>query len=365
MGLFSPLAMTQALPFLPLAQGDIDYQVSKRAQPGLIEEVLQDPNTKVMLVSDGLIAIPKDPAGLRQHSGAPMRLATIPGNYAVHDVLNHREVLPIFLGSYGPESNEYAVAVDISRISVDPRGNTRGVLPDAANTGADAALDESMPANKASLSIFAHAKQQYDWVDLRTFAPHASARQVGQATTAIALSNWHTAQRYCPTCGSRVESALSGWAQRCTNESDGNRLLFPRVEPAVIVAIVDGEDRLLMQHNRAWNDASLFSVTAGFVEAGENLEHTCRREAMEETGIRLGEVKYLGSQPWPFPASLMMAFKAQALSTEIHADGDETTDVRWMSREQLTHALIAGEMSLPGKASIARHMIQEWYGQEI
>ena len=93
---------------------------------------------------------------------------------------------------------------------------------------------------------------------------------------------------------------------------DGNRLLFPRIEPAVITAIVDSQDRLLLQHNSAWRNPLLYSVSAGFVEAGENLEHAARREAKEETGIDLGEVRYLGSQPWPFPASLMMAFKAQA-----------------------------------------------------
>ena len=166
-------------------------------------------------------------------------------------------------------------------------------------------------------------------MDLRGFVPHASAREAGQATTAVALSLWHATQRHCPTCGAPVQTAMAGWAQRCTNPQDGQRLLFPRVEPAVIVAVVDSQDRLLLQHNRAWNDPTLYSVSAGFVEAGENLEHACRRETKEEVGIDLGEVRYLGSQPWPFPASLMVAFKAYALNTDIRTDGQETVDARW------------------------------------
>lgn len=96
------------------------------------------------------------------------------------------------------------------------------------------------------------------------------------------------------------------------------------MEPAVITAIVDHEDRLLLQHNSAWRNTGLYSVSAGFVEAGENLEHACRREAKEEVGIDIGELKYLGSQPWPFPASLMMAFKGVANTTDVRVDGDET-----------------------------------------
>mgnify|MGYP000473614800 CR=1 FL=1 len=145
-------------------------------------------------------------------------------------------------------------------------------------------------------SLLESAATRFDWVDLRGFAPHASAREAGQATSAISLSMWHARQRHCPTCGAPVEPALGGWAQHCTNDEDGNRLLFPRIEPAVITAIVDHDDRLLLQHNSAWRNNGLYSVSAGFVEAGENLEHACRREAKEEVGIEIGELKYLGSQ---------------------------------------------------------------------
>ena len=90
-----------------------------------------------------------------------------------------------------------------------------------------------------------------------------------------------------------------------------------------------------------------------------------RREAMEETGIKLGEVRYLGSQPWPFPASLMMAFKAHAITTDVHVDGEETMTARWVTRDEYTAELIAGRMAAPGRATIARYMIEEWLGREL
>ena len=144
-------------------------------------------------------------------------------------------------------------------------------------------------------------------------------------------------------------------------------MLFPRVEPAVITAIVDGHDRLLLQHNAAWKDSRLYSVSAGFVEAGENLEHACRREAMEETGIKLGEVRYLGSQPWPFPASLMLGFRATiaGVRPEPTVDGVEIIEARWLSRDALPAAADAGEVRLPGRLSIAHHLVRQWYGADI
>ena len=212
---------------------------------------------------------------------------------------------------------EHVIAVDVTHVQPN---DTTITAATARSGGADDAFAE-VPAHESqenAKSLLESVATRFDWVDLRGFAPHASAREAGQATSAISLSVWHARQRHCPTCGAPVKPALGGWAQHCTNDEDGNRLLFPRIEPAVITAIVDHDDRLLLQHNSAWRNNGLYSVSAGFVEAGENLEHACRREAKEEVGIEIGELKYLGSQPWPFPSSLMMAFKGVAVTTDVH-----------------------------------------------
>jgi len=387
--MFSPLALTQTLPFLPLAQGDIDYQVARRGDPDLFDTLFADPVTKVILVRGGLLAVPRGQGNAVNYASANMRLSTLPGAYAGSALAVHPEVVPIFLGSYGALRNEHVVALDITRMSTpgaasaipspslgaDAAFDADGNAPGAASAipspslGADAAFDADGNAPGAvapdRLDMLEQAVERFDWVDLRGFAAHANAREAGQATTAVTLSIWYAGQRFCPSCGAPVKAAMGGWSQRCTNAGDGNRLLFPRIEPAVITAIVDSQDRLLLQHNSAWRNPLLYSVSAGFVEAGENLEHAARREAKEETGIDLGEVRYLGSQPWPFPASLMMAFKAQALSTDILVDGEETETARWVTRDEYTIELSEGRMEAPGKSTIARYMIEEWYGREL
>ena len=364
MALLSPLALTQTLPFLPLAQGDIDYEVARRGEPDLFAKVLAEPATKVILVKDGKVAVPHGQGAIADYANVKMRLAQLPGAYVAAELESHPSALAIFLGSYGGRLGEHVVAVDVTHVQPN---DTTIMAATARSGGADDTFAE-VPAHESqenAKSLLESAATRFDWVDLRGFAPHSNAREAGQATSAITLSIWHSRQRFCPTCGAAVRPALAGWAQRCTNEADGNRVLFPRVEPAVITAIVDGHDRLLLQHNAAWKDSRLYSVSAGFVEAGENLEHACRREAMEETGIKLGEVRYLGSQPWPFPASLMMAFKAHAITTDVRVDGEETMTARWVTRDEYTAELIAGRMAAPGRATIARYMIEEWLGREL
>lgn len=159
--------------------------------------------------------------------------------------------------------------------------------------GADDAFGEQHePEAKTSISLLESAAERFDWVDLRGFAPHASAREAGQATTAISLGVWHARQRHCPACGAPTEPALEE-AQRCTSEADGKRLLFPRVEPAVITAIVDHEDRLLLQHNSAWRNTGL-RTCIGRLRGSRRKPGACacRREAKEEVGIDIGELKY-------------------------------------------------------------------------
>lgn len=364
MSVFSPLALTQTLPFLPLAQGDIDYEVARRGEPDLFAKVLAEPATKVILVKDGKVAVPHGQGAIADYANVKMRLAQLPGAYVAAELESHPSALAIFLGSYGGRLGEHVVAVDVTHVQPN---DTTITAATARSGGADDAFAE-VPAHESqenAKSLLESAATRFDWVDLRGFASHASAREAGQATSAISLSMWRARQRHCPTCGAPVEPALGGWAQHCTNDEDGNRLLFPRIEPAVITAIVDHDDRLLLQHNSAWRNNGLYSVSAGFVEAGENLEHACRREAKEEVGIEIGELKYLGSQPWPFPSSLMMAFKGVAVTTDVHVDGEETLQARWVTRDEYMSELVSGRMEAPGKATIARYMIEEWLGHDL
>lgn len=336
---FSPLALTQTLPFLPLAQGDVDYHVARRGQPDLMKDLTGSPAVDVILVDRDHLAVPKGQGATAGRRHARIRLAMLPATYLA-GVLDgeDQESWPLYyLGS--KDGRDY-LALDL------------GLLGQGAGDGlaADPGLGQS-------------ARERFDWLGLREFAPHGAPRQVGLATSAVSLSMWQNRQRFCPTCGSPVEPCMGGWAQHCLG-ADSGHTLFPRIEPAVIMSVVDSQDRLLLQHNSAWGP-DFHSVAAGFVEAGENLEHAVRRETMEEVGIRVGEVHYMGSQPWPFPSSLMVAFKARALQTDIRVDGQETKEAAWFTRDDLSARMAAGTIRLPKRATIARFMIEEWYGTDL
>ncbi len=196
-------------------------------------------------------------------------------------------------------------------------------------------------------------------------------RQVGQAadeldaalvTHAIAVANWHDSHRFCPRCGGVLHNVTGGHVRRC--EQCG-RDQFPRTDPAVIMLVTDQDERCLLGHNTRNFRERAFSTLAGFVEPGESLEHAVRREIFEETGIVTGEVTYVGSQPWPLPASLMVGYFAEATSTGITVDGDEISEARWFSRDELLSAAKSEEVLLPGRLSISRRLIELWYGGEL
>lgn len=199
------------------------------------------------------------------------------------------------------------------------------------------------------------------WRNLRDIGALLSAREAGLATAGVALAHWHATHMFCPQCGAPTEVVESGWVRRCRNDG---RQLFPRTDAAVIMAIVDSFDRLLLAHNAMWPE-NRFSVPAGYVEPGEPLEAAVRREVWEETGIRVGKVAYQGSQPWPFPASLMVGFRGEALTHHPTPDGEEITEARFVTREELSHEVQASNIQLPGATSIARFLIEEWFGKPI
>jgi NAD+ diphosphatase len=187
---------------------------------------------------------------------------------------------------------------------------------------------------------------------LREVGAALSDLDAGLLVTLIALSNWHATHVRCPRCGEPTDVTQAGWSRTCV--ADGSQH-FPRTDPAVIVLIHDGGDRALLGRQPGW-PAGRYSTIAGFVEAGESAEQAVHREILEETGVVVTDVVYRASQPWPFPASLMLGYEARAVSGEVAVTDDELEDVRWFTREELrrTHG------TLPPSASIAHWLITGW-----
>jgi NAD+ diphosphatase len=201
------------------------------------------------------------------------------------------------------------------------------------------------------------------WGDLRRIGAHLDERDAGLFTQALAILNWHTVSRFSPLAGVETVPAQAGWVRK----DESGKEYFPRTDAAVIVAVLDDADRLLLGSNALW-EHNRFSLLAGFVEPGESLEAAVIREVFEESGVRVENPQYLGSQPWPFPASLMVGFEARVVAgadTVGRPDGDEITALRWFTRDELAAAAAAGDVLLPGRTSIARAIVEHWFGGEL
>jgi NAD+ diphosphatase len=186
--------------------------------------------------------------------------------------------------------------------------------------------------------------------------------EAGLFTTALALANWHHSHGFSPRTGSATDPVDGGWVRRAAGERHD---VFPRTDAAIIVGVIDADDRILLGSNAAW-ESNRFSLLAGFVEPGESLESAVIREVFEESGIRVADPVYLGSQPWPFPASLMVGFTARVDASQtstLTPDGAEILALRWFSREELAASL--DEITLPGHTSIARAILEHWFGGPI
>jgi len=286
-----------ALPTLPLARSAIDRAAHRRTED-LLPVLLADPATRVLAVADGRTPVTGDPVALALR--AP--------------VSEDGERLAVFLGTDHDGIDHVAVS-----LAQEPAG---------------------------------------DWAGLREVGALLDARDAGLLTQSVALLAWHATHTHCPRCGAPTHVVQAGYARRC--EADGTDH-YPRTDPAVIMTVVDADDRLLLGHQASWPPGR-FSTLAGFVEPGEPLEAAVRREVLEEAGIVVDRVDYRGSQPWPFPASIMLGFQAYAASREITVDGVEIEQARWFSRDELTAAMAAGEVLLPPRVSIARALIEEWFG---
>lgn len=206
------------------------------------------------------------------------------------------------------------------------------------------------------------------WLPLRALLPElaAAAEATGPLVLhAIGMAEWLAVTRFCPRCGGPLTLQASGHELVCSD----HHVQFPRTDPAVIMLITHGDpgaaDELcLLGRQGEWPEGR-FSTLAGFCEPGESLEDAVRREVAEEAGVRVGEVRYVGNQPWPLPASLMLGFTGVALSTEIQVDADELVDARWFTRAELRAGAASGELLVPGGVSISRSLIEAWIGAPL
>ncbi|AWK87461.1 NAD(+) diphosphatase [Azospirillum thermophilum] len=194
--------------------------------------------------------------------------------------------------------------------------------------------------------------------DLRTVGPLMPADEAGLCAYARGMAWWNTRHRFCGVCGSPAASAEGGHVRLCTNPDCGAHH-FPRTDPAVIMLVHDGGDRLLLGRQSKWAPG-MHSVLAGFLEPGESLEDAVAREVMEEVGLPVTDIRYHSSQPWPFPSSLMLGFTARATSLDITVDRDELDSAQWFSRDFLRTAKPSDAFRLARSDSIAHRLISDW-----
>lgn len=299
---------------LPLARVALDRGGALRSSPALLDELWGAPATRVMFIAQG-----KSPV--------------VDGNLLFVDSATvSRPETVVYLGR---------------TLADDP---DHGGIP--TGTHILLAVLESMDTEMFDTA---------SWLGLRESALALSGRDAGIFVQAASVANWHAKHTHCPRCGAVTEVVDGGWVRRCP--ADGSTH-YPRTDPAIIVAVVDDADRLLLGSAAAWPEGR-FSTLAGFVEPGESLEAAVIREVGEESGIEVHSPRYLGSQPWPFPASLMLGFIATAVNTNQVPDGVEIMDVRWFTRAELLEAVRSGEITIPTGASVSRALIEHWYGGSL
>ncbi len=294
------------IPLPALARSGFDRAEQERTVPGLIETLRADAASRVLVLSG---------------DATPMRT---------------------------PDRLQWSAPTDVpdgAEWSFLGRDDDGAALLAAAFTRSD---DEPFPAPAG-------------WGSLRSVGGTLSAHDAAAFVQGLSLSRWLLEAPFCPACGTRTEVRAAGWSRHCPS---CGREHFPRTDPAVIVAITSAPhpDRLLLGSNALWA-GERFSCFAGFVEAGESLESAVEREVHEESGIDVVDVRYRGSQAWPYPRSLMVGFLATAIDdAAAEADGEEIVAVRWFERAEIGAGLAGqSDLLLPGPASIAHRLISDWY----
>jgi len=296
---------------LPLSRYELDRDYLARERESLFDDLWADAATRVLPVFQGSALL-----------AGPTKLALLPITAVPHTQLR------VYLGRTTAATENEPLGTPIVAIELDDADH------------------------------FAEA----EWANLREVGDELSDRDAGLLTEALGILNWHASHRFSPKTGEPTVVEKGGWVRR---DASLDTEIFPRTDPAIIVGVVDEDDRILLGSNALWA-SNRYSLLAGFVEPGESLEAAVVREVYEESGVRVKDPVYLGSQPWPFPASLMVGFMAQVdtnYRSDATPDGTEILDLRWYSREELAAAL--DEIRLPGPTSIARAIIEEWFGEPI
>ncbi|MES9538364.1 NAD(+) diphosphatase [Actinomadura sp. NPDC000600] len=292
------------LEWLALARGTLDRVALNRRDEAWLDAAWADPRTRVLVVHEGRALVAFEPAPA---------LVLVPPEQA-------------------PDGGRWLLGVDGDGVAYF---GVPGPLP---------AVEGAQPAG------------------LRRVGALLGDRDSGLLTHAVALEHWHDTHRYCPRCGAETRTAAAGHVRVCPRDGSEH---FPRVDPAVIMLVTDEADRVLLARGPQW-PADRRSILAGFVEPGESLEQAVAREVQEEVGLPVRDVRYLGSQPWPLPRSLMIGFTARADGgLPLRPDPEEILDAAWYTRDELRAAIDAGEIVAPGPLSIAAQLIMRWYGSDL
>jgi NAD+ diphosphatase len=305
---------------LALARGTVDRVTEKRTDVPWQDAAWQDPGSRVLVVSAGQALVRAD--------DERVDLVFVPPRDAPEGtrfLLGQDADGTVYFGVSGA----LPAALDGARTLLAPGGTT--------------------PPNPPEIRA----------ASLREVGTLLSDRDAGLLTHAVALANWHDTHTHCPVDGTPTVPDPGGHSTRCP--ADGTEH-FPRTDPAVIMLVTDPDDRCLLARNAAWPGRRV-SILAGFVDPGESAEQAVIREVAEETGIKVTNVRYVGSQPWPMPRSLMLGFRADAPAGQaIAVDHEELAEACWFGRDELLAAIRSRVIVLPPPVSIARHIIEQWYG---
>lgn len=298
---------------LALSRSEADRAAHLRRDTEWLDKAWSDPATRVLVVDDGRVAV----------AGGALS----------------------FIGpDEAPDGERYLLGVD------DGTPYLAVHAPGALGPPGDVVAGASSPAVPATLAA-----------TLREAGTSLNDRDAGLAVHAIALANWHATHTHCPRCGHPTVVTEAGHVRRCPDDGSDH---YPRVDPAVIMLVVDEKDRCLLGRHRSWPEGR-YSTLAGFVEPGETPERAVAREVAEEVGIEVLTCRYAGAQPWPFPSSLMLGYYATAAGDDPRPDGDEIEDARWFSRAGLEAAWSSGEIKTPTPVSIASRLIEGWFGRPL